>query len=118
MGTEPNHGSDPSGMETKAVPVDGGFVLNGAKSWITHSPVADVFVVWAKLDGVIKGFILERGMEGLSTPKIEGKFGLRASVTGQIVMEDVFVPAENLLPNAKGLGGPFGWYGRVEHSKD
>lgn len=106
--TEPNHGSDPSGMETKAVPVDGGFVLNGAKSWITHSPVADVFVVWAKLDGVIKGFILERGMEGLSTPKIEGKFGLRASVTGQIVMEDVFVPGENLLPNAKGLGGPFG----------
>lgn len=106
--TEPNHGSDPSGMETKAVEVDGGFVLNGAKSWITHSPVADVFVVWGKLNGVIKGFILERGMEGLSTPKIEGKFGLRASVTGQIVMEDVFVPAENLLPNVKGLGGPFG----------
>lgn len=106
--TEPNHGSDPSGMETKAVEVDGGYTLNGAKSWITHSPVADVFVVWAKLDGVIKGFILERGMEGLTTPTIEGKFGLRASVTGQIVMEDVFVPAENLLPNVKGLGGPFG----------
>lgn len=106
--TEPDHGSDPSGMETKAVAVDGGFILSGTKSWITHSPAADVFVVWGKLDGVIRGFILERGMEGLSTPKIDGKVGLRASVTGQIVMEDVFVPAENLLPNVKGLGGPFG----------
>lgn len=106
--TEPNHGSNPSGMETNAKPVDGGFILNGAKSWITHSPVADVFVVWGKLDGVIRGFILERGMKGLSTPTIEGKFGLRASVTGQIVMEDVEIPAENLLPNIKGLGGPFG----------
>lgn len=106
--TEPNHGSNPSGMETVAKPVDGGFILNGAKSWITHSPVADVFVVWGKLDGVIRGFILERGMKGLSTPTIEGKFGLRASVTGQIVMEDVEIPAENLLPNVKGLGGPFG----------
>lgn len=106
--TEPNHGSDPSGMETKAVAVDGGFTLNGAKSWITHSPIADVFVVWAKLDGVVKGFILEKGFDGLSAPVIEGKFGLRASKTGQIVMQDVFVPAENILPNVKGLGGPFG----------
>jgi len=106
--TEPNHGSDPGGMETKAVPVDGGFLVSGAKSWITHSPVADVFVVWGKLDGKIRGFILERGMKGLTTPTIEGKFGLRASVTGQIVMDDVFVPQENLLEGVKGLGGPFG----------
>lgn len=106
--TEPNHGSDPGGMETKAEEVDGGFLLSGSKTWITHSPVADVFVVWGKLNGVIRGFILEKGMEGLSAPKIEGKFGLRASATGQIVMEKVFVPADNLLPNAKGLGGPFG----------
>jgi len=106
--TEPNHGSNPSGMETKADRVDGGFIMNGAKSWITNSPVADVFVVWAKLDGVIKGFILEKGMEGLSAPKIEGKFGLRASITGQIVMENVFVPEENLLEGVKGLRGPFG----------
>lgn len=106
--TEPNHGSNPSGMETNAKPVDGGFVLNGGKTWITHSPIADVFIVWGKLDGVIRGFILERGMKGLSTPTIEGKFGLRASVTGQIVMEDVEVPEANLLPNVKGLAGPFG----------
>jgi len=106
--TEPNHGSNPSGMETNAKSVDGGFILNGGKTWITHSPIADVFVVWGKLDGVIRGFILERGMKGLSTPTIEGKFGLRASVTGQIVMEDVEVPESNLLPNVKGLGGPFG----------
>jgi len=106
--TEPNHGSNPSGMETKADRVDGGFLLSGTKSWITHSPIADVFVVWGKLDGVIKGFILEKGMEGLSAPTIEGKFGLRASKTGQIVMENVFVPEENLLPHVKGLRGPFG----------
>lgn len=106
--TEPNHGSDPSGMETKAEKKDGVFILNGAKSWITHSPAADVFVVWAKLDGDIRGFILERGMQGLTTPKIEGKMSLRASITGQIVMQDVEVPLENLLPNVKGLKGPFG----------
>jgi len=107
--TEPNHGSDPSGMETKATPVSGGgYLLSGSKSWITNSPIADVFVVWAKLDGKIRGFLLERGMEGLSTPKISGKFGLRTSVTGQIVMDKVEVPEENLLPNVSGLAGPFG----------
>jgi len=111
--TEPNHGSDPNGMETKAKynEADNTFTVNGAKSWITNSPVADVFIVWARCDSEnnkIKGFILERGMAGLSTPKIEGKFSLRASVTGQIVMEDVTVPAENMLPNISGLGGPFG----------
>lgn len=107
--TEPDHGSDPGGMVTRAKSVDGGYSLNGAKMWITNSPVADVFVVWAKTDdGVIRGFVLEKGMEGLSAPKIEGKFSLRASVTGEIVMDNVFVPEENLLPNVKGLAGPFG----------
>ncbi len=108
--TEPNHGSDPAGMDTRAEPLpDGsGFLVSGAKTWITNSPIADVFVVWAKLDGQIRGFILERGMKGLETPKIEGKFSLRASTTGQILMDEVEVPAENLLPNVKGLGGPFG----------
>lgn len=107
--TEPDHGSDPGSMVTRAKKVDGGYIVNGAKMWITNSPIADICVVWAKTeDGVIRGFILERAMKGLKTPKIEGKFSLRASVTGEIVMEDVFVPDENLLPNAKGLGGPFG----------
>eukprot|EP00730_Choanoeca_flexa_P019816 TRINITY_DN9688_c0_g1_i3.p1 TRINITY_DN9688_c0_g1~~TRINITY_DN9688_c0_g1_i3.p1 ORF type:complete len:417 (+),score=83.18 TRINITY_DN9688_c0_g1_i3:98-1348(+) len=106
--TEPNHGSDPSSMETKATPVDGGYLLSGAKTWITNSPIADVFVVWANLDGDIRGFILERGMEGLETPKIEGKLSLRASITGQIQMDSVFVPEENLFPIVKGLKGPFG----------
>ena len=107
--TEPDAGSDPASMKTRAKSVDGGFVLNGAKMWITNSPIADVFVVWAKDDdGVIRGYILERGMDGLTTPKIEGKFSLRASVTGEIAMEDVFVPTENLLPNVAGLKGPFG----------
>lgn len=106
--TEPNAGSNPGSMETKAEAVDGGYRLNGAKTWITHSPVADVFIIWAKLDGVIRGFILEKGMKGLSAPVIEGKFGLRASITGSIVMEDVDIPEENLLPNVKGLAGPFG----------
>ncbi|MBL4741031.1 MAG: acyl-CoA dehydrogenase [Sneathiella sp.] len=107
--TEPDHGSDPGGMVTRAKSVDGGYSMSGAKMWITNSPVADVFVVWAKTDdGVIRGFILEKGMKGLSAPKIEGKFSLRASVTGEIVMEEVFVPEENLLPNVKGLAGPFG----------
>jgi len=106
--TEPNHGSDPSGMETRADRVDGGFVLNGSKTWITNSPIADVFVVWGKLDGKIRGFILEKGMAGLSAPRIEGKFSLRASITGSIMMDDVKVPEENLLPNVEGLKGPFG----------
>jgi len=106
--TEPNHGSDPSGMETRADRVDGGCVLNGSKTWITNSPIADVFVVWGKLDGKIRGFILEKGMAGLSAPKIEGKFSLRASITGSIMMDDVKVPEENLLPNVEGLKGPFG----------
>ena len=107
--TEPDHGSDPGGMKTRAKKAPGGYVLKGAKMWITNSPIADICVVWAKTeDDVIRGFILERGMKGLSTPKIEGKFSLRASITGEIVMEDVFVPEENLLPNVKGLKGPFG----------
>jgi glutaryl-CoA dehydrogenase len=105
--TEPDHGSDPSSMVTRARKVDGGFILNGAKMWITNAPIADVFVVWAKLDGIIRGFILEKGMKGLSAPKIEGKFSLRASVTGEIVMDDVFVPEDNILPKVSGLKGPF-----------
>ncbi len=106
--TEPDHGSDPAGMTTRATPAPGGYRLRGAKMWITNSPIADVFVVWAKTeDEVIRGFILEKGMKGLSAPKIEGKFSLRASVTGEIVMDDVFVPEENLLPGVSGLRGPF-----------
>jgi len=107
--TEPDHGSDPGGMKTRARAVDGGYRLSGSKTWITNSPIADVFVVWAKDDeGMIRGFVLERGMPGLSAPKIEGKLALRTSVTGEIVMDEVFVPAENLLPNVTGLKGPFG----------
>ncbi len=106
--TEPNSGSDPASMRTRAEKVDGGYRLKGSKMWITNSPIADVFVVWGKLDGVIHGFILEKGMTGLSAPKIDGKFSLRASITGEIVMDDVFVPDENILPNTRGLGGPFG----------
>ena len=105
--TEPDHGSDPGSMKTKAEKIPGGYRLNGEKLWITSSPIADVMVVWAKLDGMIRGFILERGMKGLSTPKIEGKLSLRASVTGGIVMQDVEVPESALLEKAKGLGGPF-----------
>ena len=106
--TEPDHGSDPGSMKTRAEKTDGGYLLTGNKMWISNSPIADVFVVWGKLDGVIRGFVLEKGMKGLSAPKIEGKFSLRTSLTGEIVMDNVFVPAENLLPNAQGLGGPFG----------
>jgi glutaryl-CoA dehydrogenase len=107
--TEPDHGSDPGGMRTRAVATDGGWHLTGAKMWITNAPFADVFVVWAKTeDAAIRGFVLERGMAGLSTPKIDGKLSLRASTTGEIVMDNVFVPTENLLPNVKGLKGPFG----------
>jgi glutaryl-CoA dehydrogenase len=114
--TEPDHGSDPGSMVTRARKADGGYRLSGAKTWITNSPVADVFVVWAKNDeGVIRGFILEKGMEGLSAPKIEGKFSLRASPTGMIMMDGVFVPEENLLPNVKGLKGPFGCLNKARY---
>jgi glutaryl-CoA dehydrogenase len=110
--TEPNHGSDPGSMETRAKRVDGGWLLSGAKMWISNSPIADVFVVWAKcqggdFDGRIKGFILEKGMQGLSAPKIQGKVGLRASITGEIVMDGVFASDEQLLPGVEGLKGPF-----------
>ena len=106
--TEPDHGSDPSSMNTRAKSVAGGYSLTGAKNWISNSPIADVFVVWAKDDdGVIRGFILDKGMKGLTAPKIEGKLALRASVTGEIVMDEVFVPEENKLPGAEGLNGPF-----------
>jgi len=106
--TEPDHGSDPGGMTTRAKKVPGGYELTGAKMWISNSPIADVFVVWAKLDDVIRGFVLEKGMKGLSAPKIHGKLSLRASITGEIVMDAVPVPEENLLPNVSGLKGPFG----------
>ena len=107
--TEPDHGSDPGGMTTRARSVDGGYRVSGAKMWISNSPIADVFIVWAKTDDdVIRGFVLEKGMECLSAPKIEGKLALRASITGEIVMDEVFVPEENLLPNVQGLKGPFG----------
>jgi len=111
--TEPDHGSDPGSMVTRAVKEAGGYRLNGAKMWITNSPIADVAVVWAKLDGDIRGFIVERGTEGFSTPKIEGKFSLRASVTGEIVLDDCLVPEDNLLPNVRGLSGPFGCLNRA-----
>jgi glutaryl-CoA dehydrogenase len=113
--TEPNHGSDPASMETHAKKVDGGYIVHGNKMWITNSPIADVFVVWAKLDGEIRGFILEKGMKGLSAPKIEGKFSLRASATGEIVMDEVFVPDENIFPEVKGLKGPFGCLNKARY---
>lgn len=114
--TEPDHGSDPGGMVTRAKSVQGGYLLKGAKMWITNSPIADVFVVWAKTDdGQIRGFILEKGMKGLSAPKIEGKFSLRASVTGEIVMDDVEIPEENMLPNVTGLKGPFGCLNKARY---
>jgi len=114
--TEPDYGSDAGGMITRAKKVDGGWQLNGAKMWITNSPVADILVVWAKNDDdIIQGFILERGMAGLETPKISGKFSLRASITGEIVMKDVFVPKENVLPNIQGLKGPFGCLNKARY---
>jgi glutaryl-CoA dehydrogenase len=113
--TEPDHGSDPGSMVTNAKAVDGGYLLNGAKMWITNSPIADLAVVWAKLEGKIRGFVVEREFEGFSTPKIEGKMSLRASVTGEIVLQDVFVPEENLLPNVSGLAGPFGCLNRARY---
>jgi len=106
--TEPDHGSDPGSMATRAEKVPGGFSLTGAKTWITNAPVADVAVVWAKLDGKIRGFLVERGTKGLSTPKIEGKLSLRASITGELVLDGAVVPEENILPNVSGLAGPFG----------
>ncbi|HVP87623.1 MAG TPA: acyl-CoA dehydrogenase [Casimicrobiaceae bacterium] len=107
--TEPNHGSDPGSMVTRAKSAPGGYKLSGAKMWISNSPIADVFVVWAKTDdGAIRGFIIEKGAKGLSAPKIEGKFSLRTSITGEIVMDEVFVPEESLLPKVSGLKGPFG----------
>jgi glutaryl-CoA dehydrogenase len=112
--TEPDFGSDPGGMRTRARKVSDGWVLNGSKMWITNSPIADVFVVWAKDDeGVIRGFVLDKGAKGLSAPKIEGKFSLRASVTGEIVLDEVHVPDDALLPHARGLGGPFGCLNRA-----
>lgn len=105
--TEPNHGSDPGNMESKATSVEDGFVVNGTKTWITNAPTADIAIVWAKLDGVIRGFIVERGSAGFTTPTIKGKLSLRASDTGELVLKDVFVPATHLLPDAKGLSGPF-----------
>ncbi len=114
--TEPDAGSDPAGMKTRARSVDDGFVLSGSKMWITNSPIADVFVVWAKDDGgAIRGFVLEREMKGLSAPKIEGKFSLRASETGEIVMDEVFVPEENAFPTVRGLKGPFGCLNRARY---
>ena len=116
--TEPDHGSDPSSMVTRATKVDGGYLVSGSKNWITNSPIADVAVVWAKSDAhdnKIKGFVLDRGMKGFETPKIEGKFSLRASVTGMIMMQDVFVPDENLLPEVSGLAGPFGCLNRARY---
>ena len=106
--TEPDYGSDPGSMATRAEKVEGGYRLSGAKTWISNAPVADVAVIWAKLDGVIRGFLIERGTPGFATPKIEGKLSLRASITGEIVLDGAVVPEENLLPNAKGLAGPFG----------
>jgi glutaryl-CoA dehydrogenase len=105
--TEPDGGSDPASMRTNAKKVDGGYVLNGAKMWITNSPISDVCLVWAKLDGDIRGFLVDRGSEGLTTPKIQGKLSLRASITGEIALADVFVPEDHMLPNVKGLRGPF-----------
>ena len=113
--TEPDHGSDPGSMITRAEKIDGGYLLNGAKMWITNSPIADLAVVWAKLDGKIRGFVVERGMKGFETPKIEGKFSLRASVTGEITLSDVEVPEENLLPNVSGLSGPFGCLNKARY---
>lgn len=114
--TEPDAGSDPGGMKTRARKVDGGYRLSGSKMWITNSTIADVFVVWGKDDeGVIRGFILDKGMEGLSAPKIEGKFSLRASITGEIVMDNVFVPEENKFPHIGGLRGPFGCLNRARY---
>ncbi len=113
--TEPNSGSDPASMSTRAEKVEGGYHLTGNKIWITNSPIADVFVIWAKLDGVVRGFILEKEMKGLSAPTIDGKFSLRTSITGEVVMNNVFVPNENLFPDISGLAGPFGCLNKARY---
>lgn len=113
--TEPDHGSDPGSMVTRAEKTSAGYLLNGAKMWITNSPIADLAVVWAKLEGVIRGFIVERGAPGFTTPKIEGKFSMRASVTGEIVLRNCEIPEDNLLPKAKGLAGPFGCLNKARY---
>jgi len=113
--TEPDHGSDPGSMRTRAEKVDGGYRLTGSKTWITNSPIADVAVVWGKLDGEIRGFLVEKGSPGLACPKIEGKMSLRASLTGEIVMDGVFVPESNLFPEIKGLAGPFGCLNKARY---
>ena len=113
--TEPDHGSDPGAMKTRAVKADGGYRLSGTKTWITNASMADVFIVWAKLDGVIRGFILENGMQGLSTSKIEDKFSMRISSTGEVVMDQVLVPEENMFPDVQGLAGPFGCLNKARY---
>ncbi|MCH7957460.1 MAG: acyl-CoA dehydrogenase [Proteobacteria bacterium] len=113
--TEPDHGSDPGAMITRAVKADGGYRLSGTKTWITNASMADVFIIWAKLDGVIRGFILENGMQGLSTSKIEGKFSMRISSTGEVVMDEVLVPEENMFPDIQGLAGPFGCLNKARY---
>lgn len=113
--TEPDAGSDPAAMRSRAKAVEGGYVLSGTKTWITNAPIADVMIVWAKLDGRIRGFILERGMDSLATPRIDGKFSLRASSTGSIVMDQVFVPEANMFPDVSGLQGPFGCLNKARY---
>ncbi len=113
--TEPDHGSDPGAMKARAVKADGGYRLSGAKTWITNASFADVFIIWAKLDGVIRGFILEKGMKGLSTSKIEGKFSMRISSTAEVVMDEVFVPEDNMFPDVQGLAGPFGCLNKARY---
>ena len=113
--TEPDHGSDPGSMATRAQKVSDGYLINGTKTWITNAPIADVAIVWAKLDGVIRGFLVDRDAQGLSTPTLKGKMSLRASITGQIVLDDVHVPEDSLLPKATGLGGPFGCLNRARY---
>ncbi|MEJ2681831.1 MAG: acyl-CoA dehydrogenase [Gammaproteobacteria bacterium] len=113
--TEPDHGSDPGSLTTQAVRVDGGYLLNGTKMWITNAPIADIAIVWAKLDGVIRGFLIERGTPGYSTPVMKHKLSLRASITGEIILNDVLVPEENILPNASGLAGPFGCLNKARY---
>ncbi len=113
--TEPDHGSDPGGMKTRAERTADGYTLSGSKTWISNSPVADIFVIWAKLDGVVRGFILDKNLKGLSAPKIEGKFSLRTSVTGQVVMDEVAIPEENIFPEISGLKGPFGCLNKARY---
>ena len=113
--TEPDHGSAPGGMKTRAERTADGYILSGSKTWISNSPVADIFVIWAKLDGVVRGFILDKNLKGLSAPKIEGKFSLRTSITGQVVMDEVAIPEENIFPEISGLKGPFGCLNKARY---